>query len=217
MKQCGGVWLPDDERHFVEWMTARHETVDGKLTYQFHKLVAAVKWAKQRRVAVDVGGHVGTWSMHLVNRFEFVHAWEPVAEFRECFARNVAGENHVLYAAALGAQACRATMAIDPKDTGGTHVQATGEAGQVAMFPLDSYDLTEVDFLKIDCEGYELEVLRGAEDTLRRCRPAVVVEQKPHKLAANYGTKGAPAVDFLRGLGAHVRTIMSGDYIMAWD
>ena len=106
-------------------------------------------------------------------------------------------------------------MAIDPADTGGTHV--AGTRGATEMRTLDAFRIGDLDFLKIDCEGYELEVLKGARETLARCRPCIIVEQKPHKLAANYGAKGKPAVDFLLalGLGYVLRREMGGDFILS--
>ena len=71
--------------------------------------------------------------------------------------------------------------------------------------------------MKIDCEGYEHHVIAGARETLLRCKPCVIVEQKQHKMAENYGTKGEPAVDLLRELGAHARICISGDWICSWD
>jgi FkbM family methyltransferase len=41
--------------------------------------------------------------------------------------------------------------------------------------PLDSLDLSPA-FIKIDVQGHELQVLRGGEQTLRRCRPLLMVE-----------------------------------------
>jgi hypothetical protein len=84
------------------------------------------------------------------------------------------------------------------------------------MRTLDSLEFSGVDFLKIDCEGYEHHVIAGARETLLRCKPCVIVEQKPHKLGPNFGIKGTPAVDALKALGAEVRREISGDYIMAW-
>jgi len=217
VKQHQGVWLPDEEKHFPEWMDKNGELVDGRGTYQIKKLRAAVKYCRQARVAVDVGGHVGLWSMQLVRQFEVVHAFEPVAAFRACFERNVAGNGvvkHILYPCALGAAAGSVSMAVDPADTGGTHVAG---AGDISMRTLDEFEFARLDFIKIDCEGYELEVLRGAELTLRENRPVVIVEQKPHKLKPNFGIDGTPAVDYLLAMGAKQREVISGDYILSWD
>lgn len=211
MFQHQGIWLPDGEKHFPEWMSRNGELVDGKGTYQIKKLRQAVKQCRNFRVAVDVGGHVGLWSMHLAKLFAVVHAFEPVPQYRECFIKNVGGDHVSLHPTALGAAAGSCGMAIDPADTGGTHVSG---AGDVVVETLDTSGFVDVDFIKIDCEGYELEVLKGAVDTIARCQPAIIVEQKPHKLLPNFGIKGAPAVDFLVEHGYHTVLVMSGDHIM---
>lgn len=218
MKQVGGVWMPDTERHFEQWMRERNEVVDGRLTYQYHKLREAMGWVKKFRVACDVGGHIGTWSSHLARKFQYVHAFEPVPLFRQCFEKNVPMKNVLLYACALGSVSGRMVrMVVDPADTGGTHIDATAESGDTVMRKLDEFDLQELDFLKVDCEGAEASVIEGARDTIRRCKPCCVIEQKQHKMAQNYGTSGTPAVDLLKGMGAKVRKEMSGDWILSWD
>ena len=213
MFQHQKIWLPDGEKHFPEWMSRHGELIDGKGTYQIKKLREALTWVRNFRVAVDIGAHVGLWSMHLVKRFREVQAFEPMPPFRVCFERNVTHENVVLHRYPLGERDANVTMIYDPADSGGTHV---GGAGDMKMRTLDSFELDEVDFLKIDCEGYEHLVLAGAVETLARCRPCVIVEQKPHKLGPNFGIKGTPAVDLLRDCGAVVRREMGGDWIMSW-
>jgi FkbM family methyltransferase len=218
-----GIWLPDGEKHFPDWMTRNGEVVDGRGTYQIRKLREAMKHVKQFRVAVDVGAHVGLWSMQLMKLFKQIEAFEPVTPFRECFVANTAvrpfGSKAALcqvnlHALALGDSVGSVTMKVDPFDTGGTHVGAVG-AGDAWMCRLDDFELDDVDFLKIDCEGYELEVLKGARDTISRCTPTVIVEQKPHKLLPNFGIKGAPAVDFLLERKYVVRREMGGDFILS--
>jgi FkbM family methyltransferase len=209
------IWLPDGEKHFPEWMTRNGEIVDGKGTYQIKKLREAMKHVKSWRRAVDVGAHVGLWSMHLAKKFARVEAFEPMPQFRECFMANVSwGVNFELHARALGSEIRTVRMAYNPADSGDTHVDTKAETGDVEMTTLDSFGFGDVDFIKIDCEGFELEVLRGAWRTIAISKPTIIVEQKPHKLKANYGTKGAPAVDYLRDLGYVVAREMSGDYIM---
>lgn len=212
-----GVWLPDGEKHFPGWMDKNGEVVDGRGTYQIKKWRACVPWIKQWRRAVDVGGHVGFWSIQMANRFLRVSAFEPVEAMRECYSRNLGARINVdLYALALGDKPGVVEMAYDPADSGGTHVKAEG-SGRVPIATLVSYWWEDVDFVKIDCEGFEHRVLAGARETLCRCKPCVIVEQKPHKLGPNFGIEGTPACDILRELGAYMRTAIGGDYVFAWD
>jgi FkbM family methyltransferase len=174
-------------------------------------------WVKKFRIAVDVGGHIGTWSQHLVKKFEHVHAFEPVPLFRQCFEKNVQSRNYTLYACALGSVNGKVRMKIDPADTGGTHVDPVAEAGDTVLRRLDDFELQDVDFIKIDAEGFEGQIVEGSRDTIRRCKPCIVVEQKSHKLQQNFGIKGTPAVDILQGMGYRVRKILSGDYILTHE
>jgi FkbM family methyltransferase len=215
MFQHQNVWLPDGEKHFPEWMSANGEMVDGRGTYQIKKWRACIPWIKRWRNAVDVGSHVGFWTRQLCAKFEFVSCFEPMEEFRECFFRNMDGlGNFCCYPVALGAHFERVGMIYDVADSGGTHVGA-GESVKVET--LDSLDLHDVDFVKIDCEGYEHHVIDGGIETLKRYRPCVIVEQKPHKLGPNFGIYGTPAVDMLKKLGAIERAVLSGDHILSWN
>ena len=225
MFQFQGIWLPDGEKHFPDWMKRNGELVDGRGTYQIKKYRAAMQWVKRTRVAVDVGGHVGLWAMQMFKRFAVTHAFEPVAAFRECFIKNTAPTfanareqwtNRIyLYEFALGAAAGEVRIDYRPEDSGGTHVAKDGTI-VAEMRTLDSFGFADVDFLKLDCEGYELEALKGAAETLARCKPCVIVEQKPHKLGPNFGITGTPAVDYLKAMGAVLRREIGGDYILSW-
>jgi FkbM family methyltransferase len=219
MKLVDGIWLPDHEAHFPQWWSdpKNKELVDGKATYQLRKIREMLGWVKKFRVALDCGAHCGLWGMHLVKRFDHVHAFEPVHQFRQCFERNVQARNYTLYACALGSAQGRVRMVIDPADTGGTHVDATAEGGDTILRTIDEFDFMDVDAIKIDAEGYEAHIVEGARDTIKRCRPCIIVEQKTKKLEQNFGVRGTPAVDLLQGMGARVRKIMSGDYIMSFD
>jgi FkbM family methyltransferase len=50
------------------------------------------------------------------------------------------------------------------------------ETGDIEVFPLDEIIDSPVHFIKIDVEGMELEVLRGAKNLLSRCSPLVMIE-----------------------------------------
>lgn len=213
MIQHQGIYFPDGEKHLPAWMDQAGEIVDGKGTYQIKKLRAAVGACKQRRVAIDVGGHVGLWSMQLAKQFEHVHAFEPVAEHRACFALNVVAANVTLHECALGEREGSVAIHTAPTSSGDSWVSGEGE---IPMRRIDDYGFENVDLVKIDTEGFELFVLRGAEEMLKRCRPVVIVEQKPGH-AQRFGIGEKDALPYLQGLGARLLKEISGDFILAWD
>lgn len=222
MKQFGGWHLPVHEEHLIGWMRQVNDVVEGRQRYQGKKQVEALKWCKQFRVAVDVGSHVGLWAFYLAKRFQKLHCFEPVAAHRECFGVNVTAPNVTLHACALGEKEGSVSMNTAPTSSGDSLVKihsmlaAVAGDGDIPMKRLDDFSLFNVDFIKIDCEGYELFVLRGGEETLKRCRPCVIVEQKPGH-AQKFGLLETGAVDYLRSLGAVLRKEMSGDYILSFD
>lgn len=221
MIQHQGIFLPAGEAHLTEWMDKSGELVDGKGTYQIKKLREALKWCKQFRVAIDVGAHAGMWSMQLAKRFAHVHAFEPVQEHRECFAMNLDGrDNFTLYHMALGERDDIVAIHTAPTSSGDSWVDSNADEASksIPLHRLDDVLGPEaiVDFIKLDCEGYELFALRGGEDLVKRNRPCIIVEQKPGR-AQKFGLQETEAVDYLRGLGAHLRGVMSGDFILSWD
>lgn len=219
MKQFQGVWFPDHETHLQAWMAKAGEIVDGKGTYQVKKLRAAVDMCKRRRVAVDVGGHVGLWSMQLAKMFDEVHAFEPVAEHRACFQKNVFADAESrfakhpahLHAMALGEKEGSIAIHTTKFSSGDSWVKGKGD---IPMRTLDSFELTDVDFIKIDTEGYEKNVLLGAAVTIVNCKPVIIVEQKRDMSATRFGLPALAAVTYLQALGYTIAKEMSGDYIM---
>jgi FkbM family methyltransferase len=214
MKQTMGWWFPDHEQHLIEWMRNPKTAVEinGRRAYQGSKQLVALQHCRQTRVAVDVGAHVGLWSFNLAHAFQFVAAFEPVAEHRDCFALNVPRDRAavVLHSCALGAVEGSVKIAVAPGSSGDSRVAGDGD---IPMKRLDSFKLTDVDLLKIDCEGYEENVVDGAHETIMLCRPVIVVEQK-RDMANRFGLKPQGAVSLLKRWGYKVAEEISGDYIM---
>ncbi len=219
MQQVRGIWLPEAEEHLIPFIESGPEFA-GAGTYQLHKFQAAVPYIKNFRHAVDIGAHVGLWSRILARCFTRLTAFEPIEEYRACFRENVRpgqGCEIELHPVALTRKDEILRFAISPESTGGTHVQLEddGAGAQVVARPLDSFALSQVDFLKIDCEGYEYFVLEGAEQTVRRERPCIVVEQKPGK-GSMYGLGDTDAVKLLYSWGAELKFEITGDFCLAW-
>lgn len=70
----------------------------------------------------------------------------------------------------------------------------------VEMRTLDSFQFADVDFIKVDCEGFEENVLVGACDTILRCHPTIIVEQK-RDFAVQFGLKPRGQLNCLKAWG----------------
>jgi FkbM family methyltransferase len=208
-----GWVLPTADRHFAAYLAGAPK-VEGRRMYQPDHIQRTVALCgERRRVAVDVGGHVGFWSYYLARAFGTVHAFEPNPAFCHCFERNVREKNVRLHRVALGEANKTIALEVDPANTGATHVRPQA-VGDLPMRRLDDFHLEEVDLIKVDVEGYERLVLEGARETLLRCRPVVIIEQKD--FAGRYGDERFAASELLLSLGAQVLAQVVADMIFGW-
>jgi FkbM family methyltransferase len=210
-----GWWFPDVESHFPKMLK---KSVDrgGPAEYQYQVRDRSITYVKKRGIALDIGANVGLWSRSLCKNFNSVVAFEPVSMFRECLMRNVVADNLQVKDFALGNTRTTATMIITEGNTGHTHIDpATLGTGETEVYRLDDLDLYTVDYIKMDCEGYEYRILQGAEQTIKRCRPVVVVEQKPHDAYSDqYGQHAA--IELMKSWGMVRLDQVKDDWIMGW-
>ena len=74
---------------------------------------------------------------------------------------------------------------------------------------VDSLKLDQLDLLKLDLEGHEYAGLLGARETIMRCKPFVIVEEKLDKMKR--------AIGFLTDLGMTCTGVQNGhDYFFRW-
>jgi FkbM family methyltransferase len=218
-KQWRGWTFPTSETHLIEWMTLKNDVRGGRPTYQANKYDSALAHTRKRRLALDIGANIGLWSWLMARDFDQVHAFEPVATYAACWRQNVQGLNVHMHDMALGEKAGIVKMACATTgscgDTTVDEGQGGAPVGTAEMRTLDSFRFNQVDLIKCDNEGYELFVMRGGAETIQRCRPCVIVEQKPGH-GKTFGMPDDAAVRFLETLGMQVQRVISGDYIMGW-
>jgi len=216
MYQSHKWWFPDQDKHFAK-MLSRNIDKGGQAVYQEPVRRASITYCKKHDVAIDIGANVGLWSRDLAQCFAQVIAFEPVADFRACLRLNVPGTNLEIRECALGREDSMIDMTITLENTGHSHVNpATMGLGTIPMYRLDHLNLPKFDYCKIDCEGYEYEILLGAEQTIRASCPIMVVEQKLHKDTGITKHTQYDAVDLLKSWGARELDRVRNDIILGW-
>ena len=214
MKVVAGIYLPESDEHFADHLEGS-PLYRGFATYQLKKYQRALEFVKGRRMAVDVGAHVGLWSMMMRHDFKAILAFEPMAEHIACYKKNLEGRSNVtLHEIALGAEAGEAKMSPTAANSGNAHINPRGRR-KVEVKRLDDFNFNHLDFLKIDVEGFELDVLRGGEKTIRHFKPVCIVEQKPGN-AERFGYGQTEAVSLLKSWGAKLYFEKGGDFCLGW-
>lgn len=136
-------------------------------------------------VVVDVGANVGIYVHALRRCGAIVEAFEPQPECSAVLqAYATAFPSVHVHTVALGDAESVATLSVPiergrlARTSATTRATSTG-AGETIRVPvrtLDSFELERVNAMKIDVEGAELDVLRGAVRTIERARPLLLIE-----------------------------------------
>lgn len=214
-RRVWGWTLPGLDRFFPEVLQYCPEYA-GRRQWEFDLMkICAQHFQAARRRALDIGGHVGFWSTWLAGRFDAVDAFEPHPLLGECFLANVTAKNVHLHAVGLGAVDAKVGIRFNPINSGMTHIDA-GAGGDCLIVRLDDFNFTDVDFVKIDTEGFETLVLQGGIETLRRCRPLVLIEEIG-AYQARQGCVPGSAGALLLTLGArHIANCGEDNHLYAW-
>ena len=204
--------LPESDTHF-------QECAERGYYHQRKTMMFAWSFLNNWRAAVDVGAHCGFMTRDMGRFFNVVYAFEPEPENYRCLFENTLGVPVAAYNVALGAfEGEMGMLQPAPTNSGAWEPCSIRDAQiKVPMRTLDSYGLENVDFLKIDVQGGEMAVLEGAEDTLRRCEPVIMVEVPKtvrHKLMKQ--SFDCDTLQFLMELGAKPQGYANSDVVLAW-
>ncbi len=241
MIDCCGIALPDHESEMTGIIRA------GQGTYQQHKFRAVCNHVRSFDIAVDIGAHVGTWTVQMIKRFRRTICFEPVSEFRECWDRNVpTGSGAEMWPVALGAFEGEIELTWRQGVSGHTYVSDDGirKAGpneelkslKVAAFTytdLPKHVVANVPVKTLDgfmrrmcvprCDLLKIDC-EGYElfvlqgaAELLQACHPVVIVEQKAGMASRYGVSDTQAVSFLESLGATRRIEIGGDFIMSWD
>jgi FkbM family methyltransferase len=137
-------------------------------------------------LVVDVGANRGEYSYLFVQMGLSVRCFEPNVECADVltgWAKREVGVD--VYNVALSERPGIGVLLV-PVDADGVVHDSSGSllpktshenrAIDVELDALDNYNIDDVDLIKIDVEGFEDRVIRGALETIKRCRPAIIAE-----------------------------------------
>lgn len=165
------------------WYYGKDEYV-GKSIHNYGEFSAEecdiiLSLADKTKLSLDIGSNIGVMAQMFEHYGYPCVAFEPQPEIHKLLVKNFKGETHNC---ALGSAEGTAQM---PRlrygaryNYGGMSLNTRSELGSypVPLKTLDSFKFENVGFIKLDVEGWEEEVLKGAIETISKYRPIMYIE-----------------------------------------
>ena len=185
----------------------RHNILIKKMTAKEAEIELLPTLCRKNEIAVDVGANRGLYVHHLIPIAKQVYGFEPLPDM-QAYLTKMYGGKFTLQPVALSDAEGQVEIRLPAGNPSWATIATTNKlelapsnAGivshLVAMRRLDDYDFKGVGLVKIDVEGNEEAVLRGAVETLKREAPSVIVEVEERHNAGSVRRVEA----FMAGLG----------------
>lgn len=187
--------------------------------------------------AIDVGSNNACNAIHYAKVFQQVECFEPTPLAQQLWINTVNDNNAIncnLYKNALGECAKTTEIIVHEHNGGHNHLNNADrprwngrnwsernarprrrQTIPVTVNTIDSYQFSDVGFIKIDVEGYERFVLEGAQDTINRCRPTIQLEIVAGQ-CRKFGYWGEDMIEWIRSWDYDVisrkRGVLTGEF-----
>ncbi|MGD1856060.1 MAG: FkbM family methyltransferase [Leptolyngbyaceae cyanobacterium] len=186
--------------------------------------------ARDSTTILDIGGNIGCTAILFGTLAGKVHVFEPSQTTFSFLDKNVVDsgmKNIVLHNIGLGSESMETTLTFAPSNRSGGFVSNQTSANsdhiveKIVVRQLDEIatqlNFQQLDFIKIDVEGFEGHVLRGATETLSRFQPIVTLELNHWCLNAFQRTSIPDFFDFLRSVFPVLYAVDGSSYMDLHD
>jgi len=143
------------------------------------------KYALNKELILDIGANIGNHTVFWAGecKVKKLICFEPIKDIFEVLQFNVE-RNYLtqanIFNLAVGDKPGRAAIKTqDPTNSGATALEYTDENDTIEVVTVDGFiseNEAEISLMKIDVEGFELAVLKGADKTIDRLKPTIWVE-----------------------------------------
>jgi len=182
----------------------------GKLWEPHYKQVIE-KLVPANGIVLDCGANFGYNAVVLANNINIsqIYCFEPQRIIFQQLAGNLI-LNNIYNAQAINCALgnIEGLLELNPVNYENSWVNigdtSIGKGGElVNITKLDNFDLKNVNFIKLDVQGSELNVLEGGMELIKKCLPDIFIEIEEHQLA-KFGVVKEQIFNLLKSLGYRI-------------
>jgi len=161
-KLKNNIWVPSTDAQIEIWRENGYPHMQEKCLNQF------ITWCRSQnkkfKTVIDIGAWCGTWSLSVEQFAKKIYCFEPHTVHYECLYRNTSmNEKIVSYNQAIGNNDDYISLSVEDATQ---NTRVLKEKGKIKISTLDSFKFKDVDLIKIDVEGLEMEVIKGGLETI---------------------------------------------------
>lgn len=158
----------------------------------------APKYIKENSIVFDIGANIGVFTIFTANLAKngLVYAFEPVTDIFRILEKNTFFYKNIkIFKVGLGRENEKKKIFVrswSPGDStidiDGTHRNSKSfdQVEEIEIITLDDFvdknRINKIDFIKIDVEGYEFNVLKGGVNSLKKLKPIIAISLHSDKL-----------------------------------
>ena len=190
------IWVIKGDTHVSKWVEEQR-----RLDHDQNTLPFILPHIRPGDTVIDAGAFIGDHTIAYAKAAGIVLAFEPNPVAFECLQHNLRNQSNVtMFRNGLGDRTETVKLSGNNGNWAGSYVGDHMVVGTAEVNRLDDYKFKKVDLIKWDIEGYEVKALHGAENTINRCRPKMVIEVNQVALERQHNTR-KELFEWLKGHG----------------
>ena len=176
----------DNKEHLI---TYPEDNVHNTLYHE------AIKYTDREINAIDVGCRDGEFTRYLTWNFNHVYCYDY--RYRVQFPMNINLSKVTHYQCAVGKEISQEYASGRGELRNSVKDQKWINKDSIRIYPLDYFKLKDINLIKVDVDGMDKEVIEGAVEIIKKCKPVIVIEE----IILEDGTINHTGVEFIKSLG----------------